>query len=59
MPIAKDPNSENPYYGATYSTDPDTFGEITAIFNVEPEWDGYRYHGYCRPTPEEVAAFFQ
>lgn len=48
-----------PVYGATYSTNPDTFGVITNVFPVEPEWDGYRYHGYCRPTPEEVAAFFQ
>lgn len=51
------PDATATAYGATYSTHPDTFGVITAIFPVPPEWDGYRYHGYCRPTPEEVAAF--
>jgi hypothetical protein len=44
------------YYGATYSIDPENFGEITAIFEVNANWDGYRFHGYCVPTSEELAA---
>jgi hypothetical protein len=44
------------YYGATYSTDPESFGEITVIFEVAADWDGYRFHGYCVPTSEELAA---
>jgi hypothetical protein len=47
-----------PCYGATYSTDPDNFGEITHVFEVDPDWQGYRFHGYCKPTQEEVEAFF-
>lgn len=43
-------------YGATYSTDPDTFGEITNVFPVPDDWDGYRFHGYCRPTADEIQA---
>ena len=46
------------YFGATYSTDPDNFGEITAVFQVDEGWDGWRFNGYCRPTPEEVRLFF-
>lgn len=34
-------------YGATYSTDPGSFGEITAVFEVEEGWDGFRFHGYA------------
>jgi len=44
------------YFGATYSTDPENFGEITAIFEVAADWDGYRFHGYCVPTSDELAA---
>lgn len=44
------------YYGATYSTDRENFGEITSIFVVGADWDGYRFHGYCVPTAIEVAA---
>ena len=45
-------------YGATYSTDPGSFGEITAVFEVEEGWDGFRFHGYCVPTDQEVEKFF-
>ena len=44
------------HYGATYSTDSENFGEITSIFEVDANWDGYRFHGYCVPTAEELAA---
>jgi len=44
------------YYGATYSTDFENFGEIIAIFEVDANWDGYLFHGYCVPTSEELAA---
>ena len=47
------------HYGAAYSTYPDTFGEIVEIFEVPSDWDGYRFHGYCRPTAEEVKEFFE
>jgi hypothetical protein len=47
------------FYGATYSTDPGPdFGRITSVFEVEADWDGYRFHGYCRATPEEFAEYF-
>ena len=45
-------------YGATYSTDPGSFGEITAVFEVEEGWDGFRFHGYCVPTDQEVEKIF-
>ena len=35
------------YWGATYSTDAWNFGEITSIFVVPEDWEGYRHHGYC------------
>ena len=34
-------------YGGTYSTDSYNFGEITDVFPVEADWDGYKHHGYC------------
>ena len=42
-------------FGATYVIED---GElvITGVFPVEPGWDGYRHHGYCVPTSEELAA---
>ena len=46
-------------YGATYNTSPDQFGEITAVFLVDADWQGFRFHGYCLPTAEEVADFFR
>jgi len=46
-------------YGATYNTEPgDEFGRITNVFPVPEDWDGYRFHGYCLPTQEDVAEFF-
>ena len=51
--------NETTYYGATYCTESgEDFGKITAIFEVADNWDGYRFHGYCRPSAEDVAAFF-
>ena len=40
-------------YGATYQKED---GEIviTGVFPVDPDWDGYRFHGYCRPTVDEI-----
>ena len=29
-------------------------GEVTAVFPVGPDWDGYRFHGYAWATREEV-----
>lgn len=43
------------FYGAKYSTKPYNFGRIEYIFEVGPDWQGYRYHGYCIPTKLEVA----
>ena len=51
--------NETTYYGATYCTESGKdFGKITAIFEVASDWDGYRFHGYCTPSAEDVAAFF-
>lgn len=51
--------NETTYYGATYCTESgEDFGKITAIFEVAADWDGYRFHGYCTPSAEDVAAFF-
>ena len=44
-------------FGATYSTEAHNFGTITSIFVVDDDWDGYRFHGYCRPSVDEVARF--
>ena len=41
-------------YGATYSIEDDQL-VITHVFPVDADWDGYRFHGYCRPTAEEIA----
>ncbi|MFA5898086.1 MAG: hypothetical protein WC829_03115 [Hyphomicrobium sp.] len=46
------------HFGATYCTDADSFGEITSVFEVDPDWTGYRFHGYCTPSDEEVEAFY-
>jgi hypothetical protein len=45
------------FYGATYSVEKDSFGEITGVFEVEPDWDGFRFHGYCRPSQAEIDLF--
>lgn len=45
------------FYGATYSTDKADFGAITSIFEVDEDWDGFRYHGYCWATEEAIAEF--
>ena len=29
-------------------------GEITSLFPVSNDWDGYRFHGYIRPSRAEV-----
>ena len=42
-------------YGATYIIE-DGQLVITNVFPVSEDWDGYRYHGYCRPTEEEIRA---
>jgi len=41
-------------YGATYVIEDDQL-VITNVFPVPEDWDGYRFHGYCRPTAEEIA----
>jgi len=45
-------------YGATYSTETHNFGEIIAVFEVEPDWQGFRFHGYCTPSSDDVAKYF-
>jgi hypothetical protein len=47
--------AEKRYYGATYSTDAHDFGEIISVFEVDADWDGYRFHGYCRLSAAYVA----
>lgn len=48
----------NTNFGATYNTESgEDFGKIISVFTVDATWDGHRFHGYCRPTPEEVAEF--
>ena len=42
-------------YGATYEII-DGQLVITSVFQVSADWDGYRFHGYCRPTPDEIRA---
>lgn len=44
-------------YGATYSTDIETFGEVISTFPVDADWDGYRYHGYRWATKKEVGEY--
>jgi len=44
-------------FGATYSTESHNFGEIISVFPVDADWDGYRFHGYCLPSAEEIKAF--
>ena len=46
-------------YGATYSTDAENFGEILEIFPVEDDWQGFRFHGYCWPSQQDLDNFFQ
>ncbi len=31
--------------------------KITAVFEVPSDWDGFRFHGYCIPSAEEIAKF--
>lgn len=51
-------HNEHVNYGATYCTESgEDFGKITAIFEVDADWDGYRFHGYCVPTKEDIADF--
>lgn len=40
-------------YGATYVIE-DGQMVITNVFPVSDDWDGYRFQGYCRPTPAEI-----
>lgn len=42
-------------YGATYVIENGKL-IITSVFPVDSDWDGYRFHGYCRPTPDEIRA---
>jgi hypothetical protein len=42
-------------YGATYTIEDDVL-VITNVFPVSEDWDGYQFHGYCRPTVEEIQA---
>lgn len=46
-------------YGATYDTSAENFGEITSVFEVDADWDGFRHHGYCIPTTGEVRIFLE
>ena len=47
-----------PLYGATYNTESgEEFGKITSVFQVDADWGGYRHHGYCWPTQEQVEVF--
>lgn len=34
------------HYGFTYNTNKKDFGKIISIFEVEPDWEGFRHHGY-------------
>lgn len=45
---------EERWFGATYSTDSWNFGEITSVFEVSSDWDGWRYHGYCWCPPDLI-----
>ena len=47
-------NARMAHYGATYETGREGFGEITSIFEVAPDWEGYRFHGYTTPTPSDL-----
>ena len=42
-------------YGAAYVIEDDQL-VITNVFPVDADWDGYRFHGYCRPTLAEIKA---
>jgi hypothetical protein len=42
-------------YGAAYVIEDDQL-VITNVFPVDADWDGYRFHGYCRPTLTEIKA---
>ncbi len=33
-------------------------GEVTSLFPVSNDWDGYRFHGYARATRAEVLAYY-
>ena len=46
------------YYGATYSTENWNHGELQHVFEVAPDWDGHRFHGYCKVSEEEAQEFF-
>jgi len=45
-------------YGCTYSTDKENFGEIISVFEVEDDWQGFRFHGYAWATEEDIRIFF-
>jgi predicted metal-dependent hydrolase len=33
-------------------------GEVTSLFPVNADWDGYRFHGYDRATRAEVLEYY-
>ena len=41
-------------YGATYTIDENGETVIGSVFPVDPDWEGYRFHGYCRPSKEDI-----
>lgn len=41
-------------YGATYVAAEDHTWVITHVFPVRWDWDGYRFHGYCRPERQDI-----
>ena len=43
-------------FGATYSTDTANFGEIISVFPVPADWQGFRHHGYCWASDDEIIA---
>ena len=47
------------FYGATYSTEKGSFGEIISVFEVPSDWDGYRFHGYCWAPAEAVETYLK
>ena len=46
-------NTQQQQYGATYQLE-DGEMVITGVFPVDADWKGYEFHGYCRPTTEEI-----
>lgn len=50
--------NNNTFFGATYSTGRENFGQIISIFEVDSDWDGYRFYGYCVPTEKQIEEFF-